>query len=224
MPIVTHNIHRSTVGWTFFPKIKIKKMKFLLRSFWYWLGVTSWWGTRLVLRRTVQRCIGGESMATCVNLIYSEIKASLQRQKAGTPTTRTFVKLVKLHTWYILCWVSNIKFIFFAEFPGSNSYSLLSFQDQIHILCWVSRIKFMFFAEFPESNACANFFFKQYEHKFDLNRDILFIINTNLNLSTCTYVSSAVVLTSGHQTQKPYGSAFNVLPLSYPQTLVRKIF
>ena len=33
---------------------------------------------------------------------------------------------------------------------------------------------------------------KQDEHKFELNKDNFFIINTNLNLTTCTYVKAAV--------------------------------
>ena len=33
---------------------------------------------------------------------------------------------------------------------------------------------------------------KQDEHKWDTNRDIFFIINTNLKLCTCTYVKPAV--------------------------------
>ena len=36
------------------------------------------------------------------------------------------------------------------------------------------------------------FFFKQDEHEWDTNRDIFFIINTNLKLCTCTYVKPAV--------------------------------
>ena len=54
--------------------------------------VTSWrsQAPQLAPRHIVQDCIGGESMATCVNLTDSDFEPSLPLQKARRSTTGPF--------------------------------------------------------------------------------------------------------------------------------------
>ena len=56
-----------------------KKIKFSIYSFQYRLGVASWRSPlpELPPKYTVQGCIGGELMVTCVNLIGERFEPSL---------------------------------------------------------------------------------------------------------------------------------------------------
>ena len=59
----------------------------------------------LAPRHTVQGCIVGESMATCVNLIDSRFEPNLPRHKARTSTTRPV-------GWWHKCYNQHFAFLF----------------------------------------------------------------------------------------------------------------